>query len=207
MTQKMTLHRALSELKTLEKRINNGVDNLNVVAIKKGDKFSLPVSEEEFTKKAKADLESVEALIQRRHDLKKALIIANATNTVIVNGMEMTIAEAIDYKGVIEYKEKEYKKLNRLYQSALEKFEQENRNNEQKLEQFILNMTGKESTKLTPSELEGLTKMFNKTNEVKLVDPVGLKERVDALRMEIDTFTSDIDAILSEANATVTIEV
>lgn len=207
MTQKMTLHRALTELKTLEKRINNGVDNLNVVAIKKGDKFSLPVSEEEFTKKAKADLESVEALIQRRHDLKKALIIANATNTVTVNGMEMTIAEAIDYKGVIEYKEKEYKKLNRLYQTALEKFEQENRNNEQKLEQFILNMTGKESTKLTPSELEGLTKMFNKTNEVKLVDPVGLKERVDALRMEIDTFTSDIDAILSEANATVTIEV
>ena len=34
MTQKMTLHRVLSELKTLDKRINSGVSSLNVIGIK-----------------------------------------------------------------------------------------------------------------------------------------------------------------------------
>ena len=207
MTQKMTLHRALSELKTLDKRINNGVDNLNLVALKKGDKFTLPVTEDDFNSKAKGDLESVEALIERRHTLKKALIMANATNTVTVNGKTMTIAEAIDYKSVIEYKEREYRKLNRMYQDILGKFEVESRKNEEKLENFILSMTGKDSSKLSPTELENFTKTFNKTNEVKIVDPIGLKEKIDKLREEIDNFTSEIDAVLSEANATVTIEV
>lgn len=31
MTQKMTLHRVLSELKTLDKRINNGIVKLDVI--------------------------------------------------------------------------------------------------------------------------------------------------------------------------------
>ena len=79
--------------------------------------------------------------------------------------------------------------------------------NEEKLENFILSMTGKDSSKLSPTELENFTKTFNKTNEVKIVDPVGLKEKLDKLREEIDNFASEIDAILSEANATVTIEV
>lgn len=207
MTQKMTLHRVLSELKTLEKRINGGIANLNVVGIKKGDKFMSATSEDEFTANAKADIESVEALIKRRHDLKRALIIANATHTVNIGELTMTIAEAIDYKGVIAYKEAEYNRLNRLYRDALSKYETEQRKNEDNLEKFILNMTGKESSKLESYELEAMTKMYNKTNEVKLVDPVNIKTKIDVLRKEIDDFSSEIDAVLSEANATVYVEV
>jgi hypothetical protein len=203
----MTLHRVLSELKTLEKRINGGIANLNVVGIKKGDKFMSVTSEDEFTANAKADVESVEALIKRRHELKRALILANATNNVTIGDLTMTIAEAIDYKGVVEYKENEYNRLNRLYREALSKYETENRKNEENLEKFILNMTGKESSKLDSQELEAMTKMYNKTNEVKLIDPINIKTKIDALRKEIDDFTSEIDAVLSEANATVCVEV
>ena len=193
MTQKMTLHRVLSELKTLDKRINNGVAKLDVIGIKKGDKFLKPVSEDEFTSNAKADVESLEALIQRRYDLKRALILANATHTVIVNGMVMTIAEAIDYKAVISYKELEYKRLNRLYQEYLAKFENESRTNEEKLNNLILSATGKDSSK--------------ETNAIKAVDPINLKQKLETLRNEIDGFMTEVDAVLSEANATVTVEV
>lgn len=207
MTQKMTLHRVLSELKTLDKRINSGVSNLNVIGIKKGDKFISPVSEEEFTNNAKSEVESVEALIQRRFDLKRALIMANATNKVVIAGKEMTIAEAIDYKTVNTYKETEYKRLNRLYQEALGKFETESRKNEEKLEQLILNATGKETSKADAATVESLTKSFNETNGIKFVDPIGLKQKLDSLREEIDSFQSEVDAVLSEANATVVVEV
>ena len=207
MTQKMTLHRVLSELKTLDKRINNGVAKLDVIGIKKGDKFLKPVSEDEFTSNAKADVESLEALIQRRYDLKRALILANATHTVIVNGMAMTIAEAIDYKAVISYKELEYKRLNRLYQEYLAKFENESRTNEEKLNNLILSATGKDSSKADASTVVALTKSYNETNAIKAVDPINLKQKLETLRNEIDGFMTEVDAVLSEANATVTVEV
>lgn len=207
MTQTMTLHRVLSELKTLDNRIYDSINRLELAGLKKGDKFLLPVSEDEFTTKAKASLDSVEALIERRHTLKRALIMANATNTVEVNGKTLTIAEAIDYKSVIVYKKAEYQKLSKLYADVKKKYDDAVMENERKLETFILNMTGKESAKLSSTELEQLTATFNKTNKVEIVDPVGLKEKVDTLKDEIDTFTCDIDAILSEANAVVTVEV
>lgn len=207
MTQKMTLHRVLSELKTLDKRINNGVAKLDVIGIKKGDKFLKPVSEDEFTSNAKADVESLEALIQRRYNLKRALILANATHTVIVNGMTMTIAEAIDYKAVISYKELEYKRLNCLYQEYLAKFENESRTNEEKLNNLILSATGKDSSKADASTVEALTKSYNETNAIKAVDPINLKQKLETLRNEIDGFMTEVDAVLSEANATVTVEV
>ena len=165
------------------------------------------VSEEEFTNNAKSEVESVEALIQRRFDLKRALIMANATNKVVIAGKEMTIAEAIDYKTVNTYKETEYKRLNRLYQEALGKFETESRKNEEKLEQLILNATGKETSKADAATVEALTKSFNETNGIKFVDPIGLKQKLDSLREEIDSFQSEVDAVLSEANATVVVEV
>lgn len=203
----MTLHRVLIELKTLDKRIENGISNLNLVGLKKGDTFRQPMTEDDFTKKATADLESVEALIERRHALKRALILANATNTVEVNGKTLTIAEAIDYKTVITYKRAELKKLASLYADIMRQYNAAVESNESKLESFVLAMAGKESSKLTASELEQLTTTFNKTNKVEIVDPVGIKERLDSLKEEIDGFTCNIDAILSEANAVVTVEV
>ena len=178
-----------------------------MIGIKKGDKFLKPVSEDEFTSNAKADVESLEALIQRRYDLKRALILANATHTVIVNGWSMTIAEAIDYKTVISYKELEYKRLNRLYQDYLAKFGNESRTNEEKLNNLILSATGKDSSKADASTVEALTKSYNETNAIKAVDPINLKKKLEALRNEVDGFMTEIDAVLSEANATVTVEV
>lgn len=119
----------------------------------------------------------------------------------------MTIAEAIDYKAVISYKELEYKRLNRLYQEYLAKFENESRTNEEKLNNLILSATGKDSSKADASTVEALTKSYNETNAIKAVDPINLKQKLETLRNEIDGFMTEVDAVLSEANATVTVEV
>lgn len=203
----MTLHRVLSELKTLEKRINSGISDLNVISYKKGEKFMQPVTIDEFNKQAQASINSVEDLIKRRSILKSALIKANAENTVFINDKIMTIAEAIDYKTVISYKQSEYNRLHRLYTDIIAKCEAENRKNEEGLEKFLLTTTGKDSVKLSATDLECMTSVYNKSNEIKLVDPLNLKHKLDELKNEIDSFTSEIDAVLSEVNATVVVEV
>lgn len=203
----MSLHRVLSELKMLDKRINGGIAKLDVIGIKKGDKFLKPMSEETFSKEANSDLESLETLIKRRYELKRALILANAENKVSINGMFITIAEAIDYKTVIEYKKKEYNRLHNLYSEALEKYERECKKNEDGLEKFILTLTGKDSSKLSSNELSSLTETYNKSNEIKMVDPLSLKNKLDKLKEEIDEFENEIDSVLSEANATFHVEI
>lgn len=203
----MSLHRVLSELKMLDKRINGGIAKLDVIGIKKGDKFLKPMSEETFSKEANSDLESLETLIKRRYELKRALILANAENKVSINGMFITIAEAIDYKSVIEYKKKEYNRLRNLYSEALEKYERECKKNEDGLEKFILTLTGKDSSKLSSDELSSLTEAYNKSNEIKMVDPLSLKNKLDKLKEEIDEFENEIDSVLSEANATFQVEI
>lgn len=203
----MSLHRVLSELKMLDKRINGGIAKLDVIGIKKGDKFLKPMSEETFSKEANSDLESLETLIKRRYELKRALILANAENKVSINGMFITIAEAIDYKSVIEYKKKEYNRLHNLYSEALEKYERECKKNEDGLEKFILTLTGKDSSKLSSDELSSLTEAYNKSNEIKMVDPLSLKNKLDKLKEEIDEFENEIDSVLSEANATFHVEI
>lgn len=203
----MSLHRVLSELKMLDKRINGGIAKLDVIGIKKGDKFLKPMSEETFSKEANSDLESLETLIKRRYELKRALILANAENKVSINGMFITIAEAIDYKSVIEYKKKEYNRLRNLYSEALEKYERECKKNEDGLEKFILTLTGKDSSKISSDELSSLTATYNKSNEIKIVDPLSLKNKLDKLKEEIDEFENEIDSVLSEANATFQVEI
>lgn len=203
----MSLHRVLSELKMLDKRINGGISKLNVIGIKKGDKFLNPMSEETFSNEAKSDLESLETLIKRRYELKRALILANAENKVIINGMYITIAEAIDYKSIIEYKKKEYNRLHNLYTEAISKYEQEYKKNEVGLEKFILSLTGKDSSKISSDELSSLTATYNKSNEIKIVDPLSLKNKLDKLKEEIDEFENEIDSVLSEANAKFHVEI
>lgn len=203
----MTLHRVLSELKTLEKRINSGISELNVISYTKGEKFMQPMTIANFEKQANSAVNSVEDLIERRRLLKSALIKANSTNNVFINGKTMTIAEAIDYKSVIVYKQAEYNRLHRLYTDIVAKCESENRKNEEGLERFLLASTGKDGNKLSSSDIECMTAVYNKSNEIKLIDPLRLKQKLDSLKNEIDAFTTEIDAVLSEANSTVTVTV
>ena len=64
---KMTLHRILSELKTLDKRIESGILEMDPVAVMKGSKLVTTYkTESEFVENAKSSVQSVEDLIKRK---------------------------------------------------------------------------------------------------------------------------------------------
>lgn len=53
----------------------------------------------------KADIQSVEDLIVRRQKIKSLIAKANVENKVTINGQQMSIAEAIDMKVIVGYKQ------------------------------------------------------------------------------------------------------
>lgn len=208
MTQKMSLHRVLSELKLIDKKINDKISSLELITVKKGDKLLRNINEEEFIKNAKSSYESVEALIERRCNLKNALIIANANNCVSINGRTLTIAEAIDYKNITEYKKNLLKVLKDQYSRAIRNYENEDLKNNNALEELIKTAVGnKNDNSESDALIKAMTDGYMSRNTLSYVDPISIKNQIDKLQSEIDEFDSEIDSVLSEANARVTVEV
>lgn len=196
----MTITRGLAELKLLDARIHRGIDEAEFAAVVIGEK---PVkgysSNEEFSRKSRASLQSIESLIARRKAIKAAIVVSNATTYVMIAGQRMTVAEAIERKSSIHYEEALLGQMRQQYQQALAEIERRNAEAQVRLDRLLEANFGKES-KAKDSEYEAIAKPFMAQNEAKLVDPVKLKERIDQLTNEIESFRSEVDFILSESN-------
>ena len=98
-TEKMTIHKALCELKTLESRINKHVtDGIFVFANKHSNARVSGMLIAAYCEEIKSDYQRVNDLIARRNALKKAVVLSNASTVVTVGGVEYTVAEAIEMK-------------------------------------------------------------------------------------------------------------
>lgn len=204
----ISIHRALTELKTIDDRIKKGIESLMVVShYQKTKKIAGVDTVEEFTEKAKAKLESVEALINRKQLIKKAIVKANAETIVKVCGKEMTIADAITKKSIIELKVELSNRLKRQWDVNLAEMNRKNDVVNQNLQNVLIASLGKDNVKSGSADVENISVPFLETNEFNLADPIKLKEYVESLDTEILDFKAEIDSVLSEINAITMIEI
>lgn len=207
MEAKLSLHRVLSELKMLDRRITDAIGDVNPQAVMVGNKLkNISLSVEEFETQAKSSLQKVRDLIDRRYKLKCALIKANAETKVTISGKEMTIADAIDYKTVIEYKEQLLRHLRNKFTNVTNMYNSEVEKMETKLDETVKAATNK-SDKPDKDLIAALTESYRKANDVKVIDPTHLSEIITTLSKEVDDFKAEVDAVLAEANATTFVEV
>lgn len=199
----LTLTRALTELKTLDRRISNAIGDLAPVTYSVGGKMMIPTTQEEFINKAESQYNSVKDLINYRAALKRAVVLANAQTLVKVNNLTMTIAEAIDYKQIINYKKTLLKRLRTAYAEITNRINSVESNNEVKLQQLLNTALGNDKAgagNKVDDIIKNMSDSFKKANEVKLVDPLKVSALIDALDKEITEFDTEIDAVLSETN-------
>lgn len=98
-TEKMTVHKALCELKTLDSRIQKCMQqNPFVFANKHANSKVAGVSVGDYCKEVQASYQSANDLIARRDAIKRAVTLSNATVKVTIGGKEYTVAEAIELK-------------------------------------------------------------------------------------------------------------
>ena len=96
-TEKMTVHKALCELKTLDSRIQKCMQqNPFVFANKHANSKVAGVSVGDYCKEVQASYQSANDLIARRDAIKRAVTLSNATVKVTIGGKEYTVAEAIE---------------------------------------------------------------------------------------------------------------
>ena len=56
-------------------------------------------------------------------------------------------------------------------------------------------------------EVEEVTKVIVEANELKVIDPLKVSKKIEALETKIEIFESEVDIVLSESNSSTMIEV
>ena len=202
-TEKLTIHRALSELKIIDSRISKAIsEGVFVTANKHSNAKINGMTIGELQSFMKSSLESITSIITRKNAIKRAVDLSNATTKVIINGAEMTVVEAINLKNHgLESKLALVNAIKKQYTLAINKATSDNNTLNERAESYVIGMYGGKDTKTDPSTITKAKQEFIEMNTIDIVDGVDILKTIKALEEEIFNFTAEVDATLSESNA------
>lgn len=203
---KISIARALTELKVSNNKIVSAIDNGLFVTSYKGDNdiTSCYLSRNDAEMKILSSVQSITDLIEHRSNIKRLIVMSNAITKVSVNDVEYTVAEAIEKKDSIKYEQLFVRGLKAHYASITTEIDNKNDYMEESLKELLKDLAGSEKNELT---IQSTTKAYKEVNEMKLLDPAGIEKLIEKLENSIESFLLDVDVVLSESNATTFIEV
>ena len=211
----MSVHRALTRLKTLDAQILKAAQQGVYVAMAKGDKKLVTTSTvrtltaEAVEVRVKADYQSVTDLIAERAKLKSKVVASNAATMIEVAGVKMTVAEAIERKdNSIKYEQALLQTLRAQLGRVSAEFAQQQGVLEREISEKQASLAGRETnTKMNAEEMNGLTNMIAQREQPIMLDPIGLDAEIQKLDKAIVSFLEEVDSALNESNAVTKIDV
>lgn len=214
MTQeKMTIHKALAELKVIDNRINRAIcDGSYVVANKHSNEKIGGAPINVYKERMKADYQKVDDLIKRRNAIKRAVVLSNATTKVKVGDVEYTVAEAIEMKNHgMEFVDDFAKVIASQHARAKAEIDKNSGDAiEKRAEQYVLSVIQaqpKDSKMTVDSDaMKALRKTYIENNTYDMIDPLGVDDIIERMTNEVNEFNTEIDAALSVSNALTVIE-
>lgn len=205
--EKLLVTQGLNELKLLDSRILKEISNAKFVkAAKTSEKKVTPYeTKEDFITNATGKYQSIKDLINRRAKIKAAIVASNAVTEIEVGGRKMTVAEALELKTSIFYKENLLDALKTQRTSEVMQMNQENVRLESKIDNILETMVAKEA-KTKKEDFAGVIEPMRLAGEFSLVDPIGIDTEIQKLDNEISGFKSEIDGVLQISNCVTYIE-
>lgn len=207
--EKMTVHKALAELKILDDRIISAIDSADFCMANKNSNQKLKgIPVEDYEKVMIGSYDKVSDLIKRREAIKRAVVLSNASTYVEIGGKNYSVAEAIEMKNHgITLKQLMLNEMKKQYRSAQAKILENNgKDLEDRAEKYVVGLYGSGEKKTAMEEIEKMKKAFIEANQYILVDPINVLEKIEKLEAEISEFTAEVDAALSVSNAITLIE-
>lgn len=206
MFTKMTIHRALSELKLIDSKIEKLISEINPCGIFQKDKLINGAYKPEDWM-AKSKLDSAKGLIERKSKIKSAIVQANSSTIVTIAGNTMKIADAINFKVAIKFKKKLIETLKIKHRQVVGDLNKNNELVNANVQRILEATFGKENVKVGKDDVEAVRKPYLEANEFHLFDPIQCEKTIEALEKEVSEFEVEVDAVLSEINAVTFIEV
>lgn len=210
MTQeKMTVHEALTALKTLDKRVTSAIaGSTYVTAVRHSSDTIGGKAIADVKTSIQADYDRVMDMIARRAAIRKALAFSNASTSITVGGKTYWVSEAIEMKrSGIALKQILLTQLTRQMNDVNRTIKNHNedivlKDAERHMSTFF---SGKD--KASADEERKARENYIAANTLDLVDPLDVKEKIGQLTDEIDAFNDAVDSALSVSNALTTITI
>ena len=207
--RRITITEALNELKLYDNKIRKAINEGTFVGATKikSDKVGT-ISRDAFTKKCESSFQSIIDLIENRRKIKSAIVMSNANTKVVVNGVEMTVAEAIERKTSIAYEVDFLNKMIANNASATNLVTKENAKVDDKVDKLLESACeGDVVRKKSDDLIAAIAKPYHDNNDWEVVDPLKIDDKIKTLTDEIRGFQADIDTCLAISNATTFIEI
>ena len=206
--EKMTVHKALAELKTLDDRINSEITGSVFVRANRHNNMKIfGKTIADFMADTESSYQSVKALINRRNAMKRAVVLSNAITKVNIGGVEYTVAEAIEMNNhgmenlvdLRDYLREQYSSVKRMVES-------ENGDKLVKACENYIQATFGTKEKVNNPDIEMAQKVYMTNNTYDIVTGLDIEEVIKELTDRIDAFKAEVDSALSVSNALTVIE-
>ncbi len=204
---KMTIHRALAELKLIDAKITKQTNEIIPSGYyQKGKLVGGYMTDEQFNAQAISNFDSVTDLIKRKSLIKTAIVSTNSKTTVRIGRAEMTIADAITNKANIVLMKNLALALRAKHAKAVGELNKNNEIVDANVHRLLEATFGKENVKVGKEDVESVRKPYLDANTFHLLDPIKVEEKIQAIEQEVALFEAEVDAALSEINAVTFIE-
>lgn len=208
----MSITRALTRAKTIEKQLARLVESQFVVTLMKREVDDVSDVYQDNLKMTKSNFDQFNDLFAELNNIKAAVRKSNEVTKVVIGGEELSVADALVYKNTIVYRNNFLDRITRENRNAESRVEQSKISADTKFatvrENLIKNSQGQDvsedylKTVLTEEE----RRLKKAIIEVKVSGINNINEFIEAERKRIDTFLEEVDYVLSESNATTIIE-
>jgi len=208
----MSITRALTRAKTIEKQLARLVESQFVVTLMKREVDDVSDVYQDNLKMTKSNFDQFNDLFAELNNIKAAVRKSNEVTKVVIGGEELTVADALVYKNTIVYRNNFLDRITRENRNAESRVEQSKISADTKFasvrENLIKNSQGQDvsedylKTVLTEEE----RRLKKAIIEVKVSGINNVNEFIEAERKRINTFLEEVDYVLSESNATTIIE-
>ena len=206
--EKMTVHKARAELKTLDDRINSEITGSVFVRANRHNNMKIfGKTIPDFMADTESSYQSVKALINRRNAMKRAVVLSNAITKVEIGGVEYTVAEAIEMNNHgMENLVVLRNCLREQYSSVKRMVEAENGDKLVKACENYIQATFGTKEKVNNPDIEMAQKVYMTNNTYDIVTGFDIEKVIKELTDRIDAFKAEVDSALSVSNALTVIE-
>ena len=207
----MTVHKALCELKMLDKRINESIMSAEFCRANKHSNVKIDggtIAEYEAT--AVSKYQSTMDMIIRRDAIKRAVVASNAVTEVTIGGNRYTVADAVELRRHgLSYRRTLLQAMTLQLKRVRSTIEQKNgeeltRAADKMVEVYYGRQT---DVKAITEEMKATREKFIEDNTYELLDPIRVENRIRELDKEITAFETEVDSALSVSNAVTEITV
>ena len=218
MTEKMLMMQALDERDLLVKTINDKIEKIKLVDVKKRNEETTAdnrISIEEFSKNAESDYQQITDLIERYQRLDAAIIASNAATWIETKYGKYTVSDAIALRNRLKgegiysvdtsFESSIIEQFRKQYQNAIMVADAKNKNIERQAEEMRMSILGKDSKTKEFKPLE-VVDAYIKENTTEIIDPLGAKKKMQELLEKTETWLSELNTRIKVSNATTFIE-